>query len=333
MAKCSSCGTESAPNARFCAICGAPVGAPAQPSPPLTPSVAPAPLPESGPVSSGLPPATWAGIGGGVLVLGIAGFLFAKAAGLFGAPAPAPKSTAVLAAPQTDTAPAPVLAAPQTDSAPTPVLQAPAGEEVPMPEDVIAYLRWLKRFDEFLRDVNSRLEAVGVSVIPEIYTGMISQITGDGEAPQRPAGTGVVERLSGISNELNALSGQFRQNPPPEPCAPLAAAYSEALAGAVRGSAQMVTVFGKVAASFSGDVSQGAADRQQMLPDLMKEMQGGALSGGIDKGFENANAALDAVRARYTRIPSDIDRGAFSIKAVDSGLDASKLLGGTKLGF
>jgi hypothetical protein len=202
-----------------------------------------------------------------------------------------------------------------------------------MPEDVIAYLRWLKRFDQVLRDVNSRLEAVGVSVIPEIYTGMISQISGDGDEPQRQPGSGVVDKLSTISTELNQLTAQFRQMPPPEPCAPLAAAYGDALAAAVRGSAQMVSVFGKVAQSFSGNVDQGAQDRQQMLPDLMKELQGGAISGGVDRSFQGANSALDALRDRYTRVPSDIDRNGFGIAAVDSGLDASKFLSGGKLGF
>jgi len=339
MPKCSSCGTESAPNARFCAICGAQITPPvAGPSSAHAPG---SPPPSGSPVSApglpappgGLTPGAWAAIGGGVLVLGIAGFLFAKAAGLFGAPAPAAKSTAVLSAPQTQSPPAPILSAPQTEAPPAPVLQTPASEEVPMPEDVIAYLRWLKRFDQLLRDVNSRLESIGISVIPEIYTGMISQISGDDETPARPAGSGVVEKLSTISAELNELAAQFRQMPPPEPCAPLAASYGDALSAAVRGSAQMITVFGKVAQSFSGNVDQGAQDRQQMLPDLMKELQGGGISGGVDRSFQGANGALDALRGRYNRIPADVDRGGFAIQAVDSGLDASKFLSGGKLGF
>lgn len=339
MPKCSSCGTESAPNARFCAICGAQIAPPSPVSPPMP---VPSSPPSSGNLGSaqglptspgGLPPGAWAAIGGGVVVLGVAGFLFAKAAGLFGAPAPGTKSTAVLSAPQTQTAPAPILSAPQTEAPPAPVLQTPASEEVPMPEDVIAYLRWLKRFDQVLREVNSRLESIGVSVIPEIYTGMISQIAGDGETPSRPAGSGVVERLSTITAELNQLTAQFRQMPPPEPCAPLASAYGDALVAAVRGSAQLITVFGKVAQSFSADVDQGAQDRQQMLPDLMKELQGGGISSGVDRSFGGANSALDALRGRYNRIPSDVDRGAFAIESVDSGLDASKFLSGGKLGF
>lgn len=339
MPRCKACGTEAPATARFCSICGAQVAgappppaaaSPPAPTPTATPS-APAPTPSAaapGASSPGLSRGAWAGIAGGAAVLGIAGFLFARSFGLLGAPRASGPATGVLTPPQANPASAPILATPQTDVPKAPVLQTPASEAVPMPEDVIAYLRWLKAYDRSLHELSSSLEAVGISVIPDIYTGLMGQITGDEDAPAPPKGTGVTERLNGITQQLNAKTGEFQQQPPPEACAPLAMRYGEALGTAVRQCAALVGTFEKIAQTFSGEVGDGAQDRQSMLPDLMKELKNGAMSRDADAQVRAANDALDALRDRYTQIPSDIDRGSFQLAPLDSGMDPTRLLSG-----
>jgi len=334
MSRCSSCGNPAAAGARFCSSCGAPVGTtPVGAPPPAVQSPPPAPTSSANPERTGLSPSTWAAIGGGVVLLGVAGFLFARSAGLLGAPSPKAQPTAVLSAPKTDPPPAPVLAAPQTDSAPAPILETPETASVPMPEDVAAYLRWLKKFDNDLRKVIADLEAVGISIIPELYTGMIDKVAGDEDQAPRSMDDTLTTRAEGMVEQVNKLAMVFRQVPPPDACAPLAAAYTSALGSAVRGVAQLAGTYSRIAASFSGDVNQGGQDRQSMLPDLVKQLKGGGLSGAIDQEFSAADTALDALRERYNQVPSDIRGGAFQILPVDSGLDASKFLSGGKLGF
>ncbi|MFM7322797.1 MAG: hypothetical protein ACKO5K_14945 [Armatimonadota bacterium] len=272
-----------------------------------------------------------AGLAAGGALIAVASFLFARASGWLGAPAPKPSSSAVLAPPSPATPSAPVLAAPDPMAPQAPVLGAPPAQAVPMPEDVIAYLRWLKAYDRSLRDLQAELEGVGVAIIPEIYSGLAAQAMDDESTPP-PAGSGVVSRLEGLTSRLNGKTGEFRSQPPPEPCGPLALAYQQALDTAVVQCGSLVATFGKIAATFTGNVNSGAADRSAMLPDLMKEIKGGAMSRDADGQFRASGEALDALRARYTQIPSDIDRGAFRIEPLDSGMDPTRFLMG-KPGF
>lgn len=349
MARCKACGTEAPAMARFCSICGAAVAAPTPPpasasttanprvptsSAPLTgpPAAinrtpAPTPSPSYNSDSDGGKKAL--AIGSGLVLLCVAGFLIARSSGLLGAaPTKVPASN-VLAAPETKPATGPVLAAPQVEAPKSqPVLAQPPPVNTAMPEDIIAYLRWLKALNQNLQGMHSDIVATGTTILPTLY-GDIARIASETEvdAPA-PNNSATVQKLQKVVQDLNQVTATFQGRTPPNPCAPLATEYNKALQTTVGQTASMAQTFTKLITSLTQDAQQGTASSQDMLPSLMRELSGGNLSKSADAGFNSADAALNQLRDRYTQIPSDIAPGNFQLKSLDTGFDPKTLLRG-----
>lgn len=345
MARCKACGTEAAATARFCSICGAAVAAPAPtPSPTLPPPPRSSPIRTAAPTPTGSPAygapqaapagngngktALW--IGSGLLVVCAAGFLFAKSSGLLGAKSPGLPQSQVLAAPQTQAAPAPVLGAPRLDAPKSPVMSQPDPIGSPMPEDIIAYLRWLKALNGRLQTMHSDTVSMSTGILTTLY-GDIANMASETDAPdpsKPPNTSATVQKLQKIVQDLNVVTGEFQGRTPPNPCAPLATEYNKALATTVTQTASMAQVYTKLINALAKDASQGTAESQTMLPDLMREMNGGGMSKSADAGFNSSDASLNALRDRYTQIPSDIAPGNFQLKSLDTGFDPKSMLRG-----
>ncbi|MGC4043977.1 MAG: zinc ribbon domain-containing protein [Armatimonas sp.] len=350
MARCKACGTEAPAMARFCSICGAAVAAPTPPpasaassaaprvppaptssvtGPPGSISRTPTPTPAPSYDSGGDGGKKALAIGSGLVLLGIAGFFIAKSSGLLGvAPTKAPTSN-VLAAPDTKPAAAPVLSAPQVDAPKSqPVLAQPPPVNTAMPEDIIAYLRWLKALNQNLQSMHADIVATGTSILPSIYgdlANMASETEANAPAPNNSATT---QKLQKIVQNLNQVTGTFQSRTPPNACAPLATEYNKALQTTVGQTASMAQMFTKLITSLTQDAQQGTASSQEMLPKLMQELSSGAMSKSADAGFNNSDAALNQLRDRYTQIPSDIAPGNFQLKSLDTGFDPKTMLRG-----
>lgn len=350
MARCKACGTEAPAMARFCSICGAAVAAPTPPpasaasatansrvptsstplsGPPAAINRTPAPTPPPSYDSGGDGGKKALAIGSALVLLGVAGFFIAKSSGLLGAaPTKAPQSN-VLTAPDTKPATGPVLGAPQVEAPKSqPVLAQPPPVNTAMPEDIIAYLRWLKALNQNLQGMHSDIVATGTTILPTLY-GDLAKIAGETEADApAPNNSATVQKLQKIVMDLNQVTATFQGRTPPNPCAPLATEYNKALQTTVGQTASMAQMFTKLITSLTQDAQQGTASSQDMLPNLMRELNGNGLSKSADAGFNSADTALNQLRDRYTQIPSDIAPGNFQLKSLDTGFDPKTLLRG-----
>lgn len=335
MPRCPSCGTPSPAMARFCSICGSALAPPAAPPPARTvaiPTPAPAGAPDAG-TKRGLPRAALAG-GAGLALIALAGFLFARASGLLGAPAPASSATGVLAAPAVQTAPAPILSAPETQAPQEPVLAPPGTVDNAMPEDVIAYLRWLKQFEAERR----RLEAECASQLTLALQDLIKDYTtgaslglldadSTGETPREHSAPSHGATIADVIQKWNQATGIFQQKIPPNPCASLATTYGQALAAGVQQMGAIQGILATAQASIKEAGGRSTGDAQSALTDLFQQKSTRSMSRNVDSLIRDANGALDALRDRYTQMPSDIDRAHFSITAESGGLALPPLLG------
>jgi hypothetical protein len=57
------------------------------------------------------------------------------------------------------------------------------------------------------------------------------------------------------------------------------------------------------------------------------------MSQDADAMVMNADRALNTLRSYYTKIPQDVDNGAFQLRPLNTGMDPSKLLGGLGSGM
>lgn len=330
MEKCTACGGGIPESARFCPLCGKAISAAAPtpafgklttpPAAPDTPSqVAPPQMPIQDPKK-------W--IIGGVAALGLLGLgaFLAKTAGLLGSQPTTTKSTAILAPPQTQTANAPVLQAPTTSAPEAPVLAPPGQTGIPMPEDVIAYLRWLKQYHIDLRQLSSSLEGVAMQIIPTMTVNGYNQLFSEDENKINVPGQDQTRaRLLDVTSQLNQMAGRFNNVRPPDPCAPLAGQYQQSMNLHLQQIAKLATLLQKI--------MENPADAATLLPELTSEMGSKSMSGQADSAVKGADEQLNTLRERYIDIPSDINRGTFQIDTLDSGLNAGKLLGSKGLGL
>ena len=261
-------------------------------------------------------------IGAGVSLLLVAGFLFAKASGLIFARPTAAPVTGVLSAPPTQTVQAPVLNAPQVAVPKAPVLAPPASVGNPMPEDIIAYLRWLKQFEGARRN----LEAKGASqmtlclqdLIKEYTTGQsMGLLDGDstGATPPEHKPMNYAAIIGGVIQEWNQATTIFQGKTPPNPCAPLATGYNQALTAGVQQMSQLQGVMTGAQASLKQSGGQSNTNTQQTLTDLFAQKNSKQASQSVDGLYGSANTALDDLRNRYTQIPPDISKAQFDIKS------------------
>lgn len=330
MDKCTGCGGGIPESARFCPLCGKAIatsaGAPAfgkLASPTLMQD---APLPLVASSASAQDPKKW--IIGGIAAIGLLGLgaFLAKTAGLLGSQPTTTKSTAILAPPQTQTASAPVLQAPTTNAPDAPVLTPPSQSGIPMPEDVIAYLRWLKQYHIDLRQLSSKLEGVAMQIIPTMTVNGYNQLFNEEENKINVPGQDQTRgRLLDVTSQLNQMAARFNNVRPPDPCAPLAGQYQQSMNLHLQQIAKLATLLQKV--------MENPADAASLLPELTAEMGSKSMSGQADSAVKGADQQLNTLRERYVDIPSDINRGSFQIETLDSGLNAGKLLGGKGLGL
>lgn len=338
MAKCTGCGAELAPKARFCALCGK--EAAIQPSQGgATQAFASAPVPahqmqypqptyQAGPLAVPQPSGGGGGkvaaaVGAGVVLLAIAGFLFAKATGVLSARKTEAPVTGVLTAPPTQTVQAPVLSVPPVAGPKAaPVLAPPLSVGNPMPEDVIEYLRWLKKFEAARRN----LEAKGAQqmtlclqdLIKEYTTGAsMGLLDGDssGATPPEHKPMNYAAIIGGVIQEWNGAATIFQQKSPPNPCANLATGYNQALTAGVQQMSELQGVMTNAQASLKANGGKSTGDTQQTLTGLFAQKNSKQASQSVDGLYGSANNALDEVRNRYTQMPADIDKAHFDIKS------------------
>jgi hypothetical protein len=278
----------------------------------------------------------------GVACLGLAGTLLVKS-GVLGAK-PTGGSSGVINSPRTEPARPGLLTSEgveakpgglithQPVNPPAPEVLTPADNPgSPMPDDVIAYLRWLKNFHNGLGDLNAQLEQVTIMLFPDMIKGIMDQAseTEVESQPKAPDTKAPTARLSEVTQKLNNAAAMFQKTPPPNACAPLAQSYNTSLTVQIQQVQSMVSMLGEIIGSFSNPDAQAGADaRMQKLTGLMQEKSSKGLSQNADALVLSADTQLNALRARYTNIPPDIDAGQFRIKPLNSGFDPSKLMGG-----
>ena len=330
MEKCTGCGGGIPESARFCPLCGKAISAAAA-SPAFgklstPPAASDASSPGMAPQVPIQDTRKW--IIGGVAALGLLalGAFLAKTAGLLGSQPTSAKSTAILAPPQTQTASAPVLQAPTTSAPEAPILTPPGQSGIPMPEDVIAYLRWLKQYHVDLRQLSSTLEGVAMQIIPTMTVNGYNQLFNEEENKINVPGQDQTRgRLLEVTSQLNQMAARFNNVRPPDPCAPLAGQYQQSMNLHLQQIAKLATLLQKI--------MENPADAASLLPELTAEMGSKSMSGQADSAVKGADQQLNTLRERYIDIPSDISRGTFQIDTLDSGLNAGKLLGSKGLGL
>ncbi len=335
MARCTGCGNQLAANARFCSLCGKEAVPPAPPSTAM-PSAAPTRHPTQYPTQqyATTQPTAVANnnrrnVALAALVAAIVGalalFLILKASGVLGAKETAMGSGAVLTAPETRPVAAPVLTAPEVKApqVDAPILAPPASKDNPMPDDVVAYLRWLKRFEAARRSMETRGIAAYMQLPLKMTQQMMNEFDENNTGQPKPKRNEIADEIGFVVQKLNEATGKFQEYPPPNPCAPLATGYLNAMTTKTQ---QMSRMQGMVTTIFQSIDTTGNSNSnaQQMLPQLMEEMQSKTMSKEADAADEGASQALNALRGQYTSMPADVRD--FDIKSVNTNLDPKSVM-------
>lgn len=324
MARCSGCGGEINAATRFCPHCGRSLTMPgsAVSGPAAASGLSDAPGPSGG--TDGKKKVALAAAAG-LAVVALAGFALLKATGVLSAEKPTSPAVGVLNAPAVQTAQAPVLtppipSAPQNPVMTPPTPQTPKKAENPMPEDVVAYLRWLKQFEAARRNLEYKGMAEMTIFTQKATTGAIESFMNmdpNGEpAPVKPEDNPVAG-VARVIQDWNRAAQLFQQRRPPNPCATLAGHYNQAL---VAGVAQMSALHGMLSgalASIQGAGGQATPMSKDALTDLYRQKSSREGSVNVDAAYGSANEALNNLRAQYTSLPEDVR--TFDIKAADGG--------------
>jgi hypothetical protein len=269
-------------------------------------------------------------VGSLVLLLGAAGLLFARNSGLLAASNPASPKIGVIAAPDTNAARSPLLNAPELDAPRSPAIAAPPTIGNAMPEDIIAYLRWLKWYEAERKKLESKGVAAMTMTLQDViknYTtgeslGLLDGSFENGTERQKPTMNYGAE-IAKVVQEWNQAAGVFQQKTPPNPCAPLATNYGQALTSSIAEMTKLQGTLTKALGALSPDgnnSSQGSTEARSTINDLMQQKNTRSASKSIDALYGDANNALDSLRSRYTQIPADIDQGHFRIQADNGSL-------------
>ena len=309
MPKCPGCGSELPTAARFCPLCGqtaaAPVAAPPTPAAPAGYGLSDAAAP--GAAQKKIALATAAGIA--IIALGLMIFLRARAGVLNAARPDMGSSVGVLNAPPTQNSSAPLLNAPTPETPKAPILNVPKVAGKPMPDDVIAYLRWLKQFEAGRRQMRNRHEAALQTIASTLgldyVKKMLAESNPDSDPQAQKPGKDVSREVGGILAEWNDASGKFQHMPPPNPCAALATQYQGALGATIAQMSSLTQLLTKVQATPQNDDSQ-SADLKNKLTELNRQNVSKEQSHTVDGSYTGANDALNAVRAQFSSMPEDI---------------------------
>jgi len=325
MPRCSGCGNEFPASARFCAICGQQaVGAT-----PTTPPGSAYGQAYAAPADGNNKTKVIVAAAIIVLLLAVAG-LALKLFGVLGAKPTEATPAAVLNAPTTQTV-APVLNAPQVQMPNAPVIQPPVPAGTPMPNDVIAYLRWLKQFEAARHDLEDRSEGqvkvVLMETVKDGMTGGANSSLLDGDPTDATAGSPASKPKSAFDfhvidqmiQQWNQVTGLFQAKTPPNPCAQLANSYNGALSEGVRQMSGLMNVLRTTLGKINSNNGQSSPDIMQTVSDLQAANNNKSQSKSVDAQFMDANSNLDAVRSRYINIPDDISASQFSIKESSGG--------------
>jgi len=321
MAKCTGCGNEMTGAARFCPLCGreAAGASPASANPTLMNQ--PTGYGGGAVADDASKKKTAMAVGFGVLALAIAAFLLFKASGLLASNKTQAPPAAVLNAPQTVTVAAPVINAPPVKKPEAPVIQPPQNAQNPMPEDVIAYLRWLKQFEGARKSLESKGAATMTvalqDLIKEYTTGasmglLDGDSTGSSPPEHKPMNYGVM--IGAVIQEWHQANALFQQKTPPDPCANLATTYGGALRAGVEQMSSLLGILTNAQNSIKNAGGQSTPDAQSSLTQLFQQKNSKEMSQSVDQQYGNANTALDAIRSRYTSMPDDISRQNFTIQ-------------------
>jgi hypothetical protein len=334
MARCTGCGAQLAAKARFCSLCGkeatpavvAPAAAAPRPASAATARTAGAAAVPLASAAVGAKRNVALAVTGGALALCLLLFFGLKASGILGAKQTEAPASGVLSAPPSEPVVGPIINAPPASPPPqAPILTPPTAKGNPMPEDVIAYLRWLKQFEAARHSLEDRgaaqLSVVAQELIKESMTGAHTLGTLDDD-PTEPSSNNSNKKaldfdfgpLQKVIGDWNEATSKFQAYPPPNPCATLATDYNGALATSVRQMSQLVSGFQSAMDSLTKSNGQATSDVTNVLTALKGEQRSHDGSHSIDTQYGDANAALDAVRDQYTNIPEDIDRQHFQIK-------------------
>jgi hypothetical protein len=327
--RCPGCGSQLAANARFCSLCGkeaVPATLPTTPPVQMAPQTVRPNLNPTGNYAPQIPTndsskkriALFSALGG--IGVAVALFFALRAAGVLGVGATQTPSAAVLTAPNAKAIPAPVLNAPEAAQPPAPVLNPPQKQEVPMPEDVVAYLRWLKKFDAARRSLESRMTVASAKMIPmitvaqaEVVNSWSPENDGASHSPQKPATNAMRQELSVIAQQMNEAPAKFQSYPPPNACANLALAYQDSLAIKVRQVVQMQDTFQQILSAFEGNGNTSGLN--DIYAKLASEFGSNSMSKEADGADVKANEELNSLRSRYTSMPDDVR--TFGISSVD----------------
>ena len=296
---CSQCGQEVSSAAKFCPNCAAPLslGSPVSSTPP--PSAATHPLDAAAQKSrSLLLPAAIAA----VIVLAAALTVLAahsrRQASLLVSPPPA-----AVTAPAVTNAPpiAPVTAPALTNAPQAPPMTGPAVTNAPdkpapsLPPDVAAYLAFLQGIEQKRIAMNN--DVSGATAMLGVAQGMQGQgmqaAESDADNPDQSGGSSTNDAAKQSTQKLSqgysdyavkwqALVRQFRSQPPPPACTPLAARYLTFLG-------DYTTIISKMQVALLNHDSSG-------LPDLSAVTQ---VQGQVNTDGAQADSALTDLCARY----------------------------------
>jgi hypothetical protein len=231
---------------------------------------------------------------GGAITLALVLFLLLKASGVLAAKKTDIPDAAVLAAPQTKVADAPILAAPETKQPEAPVLAPPTIVGNPMPEDVIAYLRWLKKFDAARKSLEGRSEAQVMLTMTSMMVDPLKQAMNydSNQSDLKPLSPERETEISGLIQEWNKAAQLFQSVNPPNPCATLAANYNGMLTSVIQQQSKLLGLIMDIVKNTSGNSDQSTDTLKKMLPSLVDENKNKYMSKEIDSAFANSDDAL-----------------------------------------
>ena len=190
---------------------------------------------------------------------------------------------------------APVLTAPVpvVPSAPPPPVPAPPAPSLPpeLPQDVLAYLRWLSHFEAARKTMEQRQTLERQNPTTRAWTGAGA------------SADGALTLITRHIDEYNRTAAAFRRQAAPPSCQSLAAYYAHALDQSATALSRTVTRFTTALASMDRNNPQTT---EAIFEQLKIEQRSGPDAQQVSLSFAGANDALNTLRSQYTHLPSDI---------------------------
>jgi hypothetical protein len=188
--------------------------------------------------------------------------------------------------------------------------EVPDSRRTPMSPDVVEYLRWAKQFDrmrlQLQRDGEERLGQLQAQTIglPKQQQRPISSF--------HPAHNGpghATLAIAQIISRWNGMAVQFEMRRPPEECLVFAKAYRDGLKGRLP---EMSRSF-QIITSTQHASEMGYEVSPEMVEQTRQDQRTGAQSRAVRDAFRRADSALGRSRARFAKVPSDVNQDIFRI--------------------